>query len=434
MTNIHDSWKLPPIVGEIINKKVSILFELYDKNLKVKYSIDNKNEYYNVTITQTGPTNIIIKFSDWGNHMLSWFINDALEFQHTVIISNTIHKLIFVSCDLLEADTKNSLWNRMQGEILDNLRTAVVHLGDQAYMDGVFNECKAVVNSVNDDEKKKQICFNNYGNRYCATWKPHAQLLANVSNYYIWDDHEIANDIKLDQITDPTIKFISEAATLAYMKYQQSFHINKTYIINEYCWYKYIDRKLTTVILALERTSQDIQIDDIFKTIMKLNKKNTIKRLILCFSSAPVPIPHGNYGTVYKKLKGIGKFWDQTKLETLYRWLFNWMGTDKEVAIIGGDVHFGIHGYIKKNESIIPVLIASPITNQPYPDRMLAANGMHGTHQINNDIIFVTLSSKARRCYGTLDLESVPMKTDIVYSQDIIPNNITKYLKTMSKF
>lgn len=435
----NDPWKLPPIVGEILDKKVSVIFELNNATSTVKYLIGGYNMKRNVVVNQNGPTNILLKFDKFDKYKVSWFVNDKLSFEHNVIVSNYVEKLIFVSCDFLEADTKHSLWDRMVSEVSLNNRTAIVHLGDQAYMDAQFNECEEILFAWSDANTTEKLCFNAFGQRYCETWKPHAKLLSNVSNYYIWDDHEIKNDIRLDNVTDETINFISKIAVNAYNKYQQSFHVNDTYIINKYCWYKYIDEKCSTVILAIERTSREITLQEIFGAIQKLEKINPINRLILCFSSAPIPPPQGGYGNVYKRLIGLGKFWNQNELKNLYEWLFNWMGSKKEVAITGGDIHFGVHGYATRNNQKIPILIASPITNHPSLDRKIAAKGLRGAHIINADkkdniIIFSTLSSKAKRCYGTIDLESAPMKTNIHYSEDKYPKDIMKYIRALSHF
>lgn len=404
-------WKLVPIVGEIRDKKASILFELYDKSSIINYSIDNK--YVN-HVKNESPTNAMIEFETWGRHKISWYVNYRVEYEHTITVSNNINQLIFVSCDLLEADTKKSLWHKIPSDD----RTVIVHLGDQAYMDNVFNKSKTDLTNI----------YENYSDRYCDTWRPHAQLLSNTSNFFLWDDHEISNNINLSQVTDD-IKVITDAATHAYMKYQQFFHVHQTYIINQYCWYKYLDETWDTVMLAIERTSEIIPIENIFESILYLDKINPIKRLILCFSSAPIPITNNE---LYIKLKGLEKFWNPVDLKILYEWLFDWMEA-KEVVIVGGDVHFGIHGVVTKNDLKIPVLISSPITNQPYPDRVLASKGM-GVHPITEQITFTTISSKARRCFATLDLQSYPMKTDMIYSKHILPKNIIKYLNLIRKF
>jgi len=440
-------WQLLPIVGEIQNKKVSIIFELYNKNSLVEYSIDD-NTKTKVDVALFGPTKVIINFKDEGIHSITWCVNNMLGYTHTVMISDNMNKLIFVSCDLLEADTKLSLWNDMAAELTSDKKIGVVHVGDQAYMDPVFNYCKKYIEDNNNDKERDddieiyKTCFEAYGKRYCDTWMPHSNILSNTSNYYIWDDHEITNDVVLDSIVDDTTLTISQAAVKAYKSYQQSFHVKESFIINEYCWYKHLDSTKTTVMLAIERTSREITLDEIFNAIRDINEKNTINRLILCFTSAPIPVPHNNYGKSYIALKGLGKFWDSEKLDTLYESLFDWINQQeentkkREVVVVGGDVHFGVNGVIRKNGLTIPVLIASPITNQPYPDRSLASKGMKGEHimGVNDDMIFTTISTKAKRCYGTLDLDSVPMTTNIVYSRCKYPNDVYKYLKTMAKF
>ncbi len=440
MSILINHWKLSPIVGEIINNKASVIFELYNKCSTVEYTIKNHKIIYKVDVELIGPTKTIIKFKKKGTYTINWYIDNKLKFEHEIIISNNVHKLIFVSCDLLEANSKHSLWDIMKSELLPKKRTAIMHLGDQAYMDPVFNHYKKIFNKMGDTAEINKECFEAYGQRYCDTWMPHARLLSNVSNYYIWDDHEITNDVVIDTITDDTIKLISNNAIQAYNLYQQSFHVNDTAIINNYCWYKYIDNKKSTIVLAIERTSREITLDEVFDTITKLNKSGKIKRLILCFTSAPIPY-HNNYESVCGLNKILSKLWDPVKLQTLYAWLFNWMeeGDDREVVLVGGDIHFGVNGYITRNKLIIPILIASPITNQPFLDRMFASNNMCCTYNIkcdlpHDDIVFTKISAKGRRCYGVIDLDVVPMNVDIVYSEDKYPKNWCKYLKTIVKF
>lgn len=436
-------WKLSPIVGEIIDKKASVIFELYNKDSTVEYIIENSKIIYRVDLEPFGPTKTIIQFKKEGMYNVSWFINKKLEFEHKIIVSNDVHKLLFVSCDLLEANSKHSLWDEMKSELISDKRTSIIHLGDQAYMDPVFNHYKKIINKMgklDETDEISKLCFESYGQRYCDTWMPHAKLLSNTSNYYIWDDHEVTNDVTLDTITDDTVKLISENAVLAYNLYQQSFHVNETTIINDYCWYKYIDSKKNTVIMAIERTSREVTLDEIFEAITELNKRRKIKRLILCFTCAPIPY-HNKYENIYGLNKILSKFWECSKLKTLYEWLFDWMEEvdGREIALVGGDIHFGVNGYISRKTSKIPILIASPITNQPFLDRMLASKNMCCIYTIegelpDNDIIYTKLSTKGRRCYGVIDLDTVPMNVDIVYSRDKYPKSWFKYIKTLMKF
>ncbi len=411
-------WRLFPIVGEIVDNKASILFEPSDKSSQVSYRIHKK--IHKVPIEPSGPTRTVIQFKKSGTYIIQWMINNCLSYQHC-IKNEEINKLIFVSCDFLEADTKNSLWAKMVDELSDNI--GLIHLGDQAYMDPVFNQCKKLL--ITNNLNTQQQCFNLYGQRYCDTWNPHANILSNTSSYYIWDDHEIYNDIKLNDNHDKMTETIINVAVDAYKKYQQSFHVYHDTIINDYCWYKYINKH--TILLTIERTSRDVAFEEIVEAILSLN----MKKLILCFTSAPIPIPQGIHGHLYKSLKGLDKFWPEDKLIALYDWLFKWMIDDRQVVVVGGDIHFGVYGNMTKNELKIPVIIASPITNQPYPDRILAAKGMKGSHRLG-DMTFTTVTSKARRCYATLMLDDVSI--NMVYCKDKYPQNKIKYLKALLTF
>ena len=414
-----DPWKLPPIVGEVTDNKASVLFQLYDLSSQVTYQVNNK--IHKVIVEPSGPTNIIINLKKSGTFVVKWIIDNHLYYQHQ-IVNEPISRLIFVSCDFVEADTPNSLWTKMLDDIVG--KTVIVHLGDQIYGDPVFNQCKKLLTNLTDFNTQQQ-CFDLYGDRCCETWKPHCQVLSNTSNYYVWDDHEIYNDIQLNTMHDPTTKKIINVAVNAYNQYQQSFHIDHDFMINDYCWYKYINNN--TILLTIERTSRDVELEEIFEAIMNFD----VDHLILCFTSAPIPTPHGFNGNLYKSLKGLGKFWPEDQLILLYQWLFKWMTMKKKVVVVGGDVHFGVYGHMTKDDLSIPVIIASPITNQPYLDRQLAAKGMRGTHLLA-DMTFTTTISKARRCYATLDMDTMAIR--MVYSQDKYPKNKIKYIKKLLQF
>src|SRR5258708_7881647 len=111
-------------------------------------------------------------------------------------------------------------------------------------------------------------------------------------------------------------------------------------MINDYCWITTLNDDIT--LIAIERTSQHITVQQICNVIEACNANDTIMRLILCFSSAPVPIPFGAAGDVYKQIKGINKFWNQEDLIILLTWLFDWMDK-RQIVIVGGDLHVGIN-------------------------------------------------------------------------------------------
>lgn len=436
-------WLLCPIVGEITKRNkfynIVIICEPIFKDTTIVCHIIN-NKIYNFEPEELGPTLIVLTVPKSGTYKLIWYQDKNHVYEHEVIVKNQPDQIIFVSCDLLEADQEYSMWTVMNKELSPNKQTCIFHLGDQAYMDGVFNESVklASVNGINA-EVSGQI-LKAFGNRYCNTWKPHNTILSQTSNYYIWDDHELKNNMAL---TDSTLsneeKYVRDLAVISYIKYQESHHLEKNEILSQYSWIKTFDDLL---VLAIERNTNEISIPDIL-TIINTSHQN---RIILCFSSAPIPSPQGKYGDLYTKLvndKGTietSKFWPQSELVKLYSGLFSWMNGDdtREIIVVGGDLHFGVHGVFRCNKKEIPVIIASPITNQPTTDRWLAANGMSKSYCINisdnNNIVFHTLTSKARRCYAVCNVETSPIQITMNYSKQKLPEDSIKYISTLLKF
>lgn len=398
-------WKLYPTLGEIKNQQAVIIYEIADKKNIVTYTI-NHNEHYYVDNKQIGPTKVIIDFKIDGLFVVYWYINKILKYKQQLIINNDITKLIVVSCDFLEADTKNSLWQTMQHELYYYQRNAIIHLGDQMYA---------------DEEFKHHGDYQAYANRFCDTVRPHHDITSIASNYYIWDDHEIVNDAVLDLTND-----IHIAAAQCYEDYQLSFELNYERPLSPYCWYKTINDD-TIGVLSIERTSNTITKEMIIQFLSTCQ----VKKLILCFGAAFVPTPQNRYGRLYTRYKGTSKFYKATDLIALLTAFFEWMSEDKQLIICSGDLHCGIHGYYQYQKKKIPLLLASPITNHPSLDRTLIAKGFQGTININQ-FKFVTLSAEARRCYGVIDLND--FTTDIVYSQETYPKNTLKYLHKMSQF
>ncbi|HSW76479.1 MAG TPA: hypothetical protein VLG50_05515 [Candidatus Saccharimonadales bacterium] len=407
-------WKLKPIVGEIRDCSAVILYELYDKNQQVYFLINDDDKKHAVKSTMMGPTKITLKFKQEDDYHLYWYLNNQLSLHHHIHVFNKVDKMIVVSCDHLENDQKHSLWQDINYHVLKQ-NVAIVHLGDQAYQDTQFKTCvkleKKYKSYDNMKDKLKLMYYQLYANRYCDTWRPHSHVLSNTRNYYLWDDHEIVNDVIYDQNND-----IHVMAAQAYKDYQMSFLIDENQIIiNDYCWYTYINHDV--IMVAIERTSQSIAISNVINIINNLFNHDDLKTLILCFSSAPIPPPHHFHGFVYKTIQGTGKFWNKHDLTILLNCLFKYVDDKKHVILLGGDVHFGVHGYyVNHINHIIPVIIASPITNSPATDRKLAARGMIGQFDIDSDIQFIGVKAKAKRCYGVIDFnDGLLGKTDVMY-------------------
>lgn len=477
--NILKHWKLTPVVGEIYNTIARIIYQPIDNNIitlkinnnyfnslnnnyyihdlennehmkVIKYD-ENVNEYI-LEVSKLGPSTVDIDFGKAGTYEVNWLVNGYLSFTHNVIISNEPDKIVFVSCDMLEANlsTKNTMWLEVESLINGKDNVILCHLGDQAYMDGVFKHCVKYVKKHNFKNKKKfndqevsKYVINKFGERYCETWMPHRYVLSNVSNYNIWDDHEITNNTPLyeENLSDEE-KYVRALATEAYIMYQEGQHFNMNRVLTNHSWLKLFG---DSAILAVERTSCNVPNVEILNLIYDLPK--FIKKLVICFSGAPIPSPIGRYGNLYRKLidKECSKFWNKDDLEYFYRGLIRWLKGDKyrDLLVVGGDLHFGIHGVVSHEEYSFPVVISSPITNQPTTDRWLASKGLKGTQQISdgkhindngNPILFTTISTKARRCFAVANLSSSPITVNMHYSTHKLPHSSISYLKTLISF
>lgn len=461
--SVLEHWLLAPVVGEVSNLNAVIICEPVIKTATLQYSIKGPVSRYiiepytyegTVQVKELGPTRTVLSFPEDGRYEIKWFTEQKEIFQHGIIVTNEPNKIVFVSCDLLEADTPfdDSMWTRMQSEINPDQRICLVHVGDQAYMDKVFRDSVKYANEHGYNDDTAQHIIQSFGARYCDTWGPHHNILAGVSNYNLWDDHEIKNNMMLNDTTlTDAEKYVRDLAVHAYTLYQESQHLQKDEFISRYSWSKRMGIENEILVMAIERTSRIISSAEVISHINTLTADIRTDRLILCFASAPIPPPRGRYGTIYRKFVGdkgtveTSKFWPSDELSHLYRGLFAWMDIDnqREILVVGGDLHFGTYGIARRNGREIPVVIASPVTNQPTTDRWLAAKGMPGIHTITDGsheddnkipITFNTISSQARRCYASVDLDTVPMKIVMQYSTHKLPDHTMKYLKTLISF
>lgn len=438
-------WYLPPVVGEIYDLQCIIICEPKDVSNPLLYIIDNDDaELQYVKCSLDGPTQIIILFHEEGYHLIKWVQNGIDIYEHSVYITDNPQRFIFVSCDLLEADVSpmHSMWNHMTRELVVQKPTALIHLGDQAYMDAVFNEGLRMVRANGRNDLIEKAVVNMFKKRYQDTWIPHHQILAGMSNYFLWDDHEIKNNMMLTDKLSVNKSFVRNCAVLAYNDYQCSATLNDHFIsLSKYSWYKEFDN---LAMVAIERTSRFIQVNEIISFIKEIK----IDRLLLCFSAPVIPGPHDFYGCCYRGLtndKGTyatSKFFPLSELLKLYRAILNWKAksSKRDVILLGGDLHLGLHGIVEQNGISFPVVVASPITNEPTFERWLASKGLRGTQELSDGsnsfdngyaITFRTISTKANRCYCVVNTDVSPMKVMMRYCDKLHPYKPLKYLKQM---
>lgn len=442
-------WLLPPMVGEILNNQVVIVCEVLNKTINIQYSLQGQYPI-EVNVDFKGPIRVIIDLKDTaysaaeggaqrsagGKNKLEWFQNGDKIYEHYINNKEYPDKIIFVSCDLPEADVapQESMWNRMHSELNDNNQTWLLHLGDQVYNDGVFNTQVKLVDERGQNTTVDDEVLNAFRQKYRLTYRIHHEILSQTSNYHIWDDHEIFNDYTyLDQIND-TQKYVKDKAVQVYNEYQVSTHLEFNRMLSDYSWFKKVGDLL---VVAIERTSRPVIVSELLQMINSLTTPE-IKRLILCFSSPPIPGPKkSSYNFLYNWMYN-GKFWDKRRLEELYQGVFDWMtlDDDREAAVIGGDLHIGVYGYVRDSISgkSFPLIIASPITNQPSIGKWFCGKKLSGMRKINSTINYNCMIVHSRRNFATIDLTHRPMRVSMQFCNNVLPHSLVKLYKAIRKF
>lgn len=238
-------WLLPPIVGEVTMDYAVIILEVFSEcNLTLQINILNSdfdnysgllsdmddyseknfgsplknkietpiesistvvNIFYNNIVKPDGPEKFTLGLPGYGVYYVQWYDdNGILRYKHIINNNNESNKWIFLSCDFPEADSKKSLWEDLVKETSENM--TIFHLGDQIYADRDFN--KALKYFHNNINMKNNDYFNNaiaefFRKRYRKTFSKRIRVLSNCRNYYIWDDHEIKNNLTFyDNIGD----------------------------------------------------------------------------------------------------------------------------------------------------------------------------------------------------------------------------------------
>lgn len=476
MSNEHNEindygvyWSLPPLIGEINNFNIKIIFEPQSKEeITCKINKKEKNnvvEYWvNIKPNENMLTQKIFEFCNEGYYIIEWFQKDLLIYKNEIMLTDDPSFLIFVSCDLIEGEVSDSIWKKIENFLKDNQSSHIsdpklsymFHIGDQAYMNKVYDKSfKLIRNKGHCFETEKEI-INLFNERYKKTWKSHHNILSQTSNYNIWDDNQLTNNFFIGPTSTYEeslyFNYIKNLSKLSYLLFQDSQHIHKNKFITEFSWIKTMGHHKEIVVIAIERTTNIIPIDFLIHQLTNLILLNNFKKIILCFASAPIPTPGGFYGTIYKKIcydaleEGTRRFWSNLEIFMLYNFLFELIEKKfvQEIVVVGGDLFLGFTGFIQRNTTKIPVAISSPVTAQPGLDSWIASKAIKSQSgsviSLKDDnfinlyhnydpIIFNVITSKARRCFVTIDLSKSPIKPNITYSKSILPKNKISFLK-----
>lgn len=377
-------------------------------------------------------------------------------------------KMIIVSCDFPEMDTSNSLWNNIQVENPN----FVLHLGDQVYADEIFESLAKRPKDM--QTKAAYAAYNDLYRRVFLRW---TQLLTQSSHILILDDHDITNGAAISSYKRGTVR--SRIANIAKSVYdnhnpiptiQVPHYDRDCYVQNGYLaesrmgvrWKKLNDDTLLMIVPRYFSNGVGIY-EDFFDTLREVmyregeyNAENTtsqsflstadgkvlfestdhprkIRKLLIGFTSAPVPRPSGAAVAAYRSVFGTDGLWENVDVQRLYETILQLIISRNgqiQVILVGGDLHLGLHATVSDGCHQFEVCVSSPISNQPTDCERLYANGLRNLNTIGNLRFDVHLSS-AMRNYLSLDLDTFIPR--MVFSKQRFPKNKVQALKSVMR-
>lgn len=388
---------LRPIIGEISSDFIVFVLELIrPRQLMIHVTNDQgeliRSSYHSLAL---GPQRIVIGGLPSGRLTFNWYdyetTNEALLYNQSAILTNSPRSIAFVSCDLPEGDTSQSLWNLLPYDTPN----IVCHLGDNIYGDVEYKNAP-----------------HNYAARYHKTWKHWDQKLANSSHLMIADDHEITDD--WDAATSSGSQ-ASQIGLQAYNDYQESL--------------KAKTGETGLVIKQLESATL-ILISRIFFDIgpkLRQLKEKMVGDVIIGMSSAPVHFTQSVSSSIYNLVFG-SHGWNREQLIDLYDFMFELMDEGRKVVLVGGDIHIGVDARVYHPDGrSFPIYVTGPITNHPTVVESIAAAGLDGTTTVGQYTL--NMKAEARRNYLVLELPLTHNPGTLTWNPQTYPKH---YLRLIS--
>jgi phosphodiesterase/alkaline phosphatase D-like protein len=294
-----------------------------------------------------------------------------------------------VSCNFLGRRAETNLWADLRDRyVLPGDIDLLLHLGDQIYGDATFARALKIINGKEPKSKTAQDeqILEAYRRLYRAWWGEAStrDVLANVSNLMIWDDHEIRDDWgSRREDSDPaSVEYrIGTLARQVYREYQRQLWEDSPHSDDEHHFHVwgtigvlFVDqrggrsftRDAARPYLGTRQWGNIVQ-------ALKQGEFSTVRALIVVTS---VPLVYlGSHITEFGTYAADDLYdhWshplhNKEQVE-MVRALREWKAAipgQRELLVVGGDVHVGGHTHVKhEGVTIFNQLITSPITNTP---------------------------------------------------------------------
>ncbi|MFD2205795.1 alkaline phosphatase D family protein [Kiloniella antarctica] len=309
---------------------------------------------------------------------------------HTLATTPERMNICAVSCNFTifreETDCWRDLYDR---NIKPGNIDLLVHIGDQIYGDSAFQEAEsllegALVGSAAQQEQIRDL----YRRLYRMTWRFPAtrDVMANVPNLMIWDDHEIRDDWGSragDNNPATQAHHIGTLAQEVFREYQrQLWQSADDWPDNKFegHFHKWGEIGLLFVDQRGGRTFEfdparpylgTEQWNQISTALSPGGYFDDVRGLVVVTSVPLVylgdAITNGGSGLVDDLQDHWAYGTHRAEQVEMLRALRKWKAVGgRELLVVGGDVHIGVHTDIKhNNQTIFKQLITSPMTNKP---------------------------------------------------------------------
>lgn len=340
--------------------------------------------------------------------------------------------VLIYSCDHVEADIENSLWQSLSMEYENSIneenflsgRILHLHIGDNIYADHAWNESQNEPHNALEKYRRRyrKTWFGSYNRR--LTYKSGSHLM-------VEDDHFVVNNYVFSERDENEI---SDAALQCYLDYQNSLHFGDHELSINNGWVRSFGKD---VIITFERFTEPINIENVIETIRNVKNYHNPTGLIIATGWPCIPSPRNTFlADIYRTVLGTDKFLTDQELYQLYRALFD-LNVD-HIVLVGGDLHFGFIGRIVDEMSLryIDLIIASPISNHPSITRKMAASGYPDRIDMGNSIYVIPFLVLGTRNYLKLmiaDNHITRYHPTLILADQWVPENIRSFITSLNR-
>ena len=439
------TFMLPPIIGEITKEKdgtCSVVL-IYVSRLSRSYKLalldvcrDTDKVWHTATSRGNRGTvkRVVIRDIEADKHyLIRWSLGKKPVYEQRLSTFDPTN-IAFVCCDMPELDTKKSLWSHLR----DNHVDTIFHIGDNIYGDYAWQRGCNSLKTDNPDvlRRRSNDVRREYQRTYHDAWQRWAPKTKNGSHMMVWDDHDITNGycynrfLSGHELEDHSRRRVTNIGENLYQEYQLSLLHNPVHLPSG-SYTKWLDDE-TLVYLAPRNNHKDGAplTGELLEDIKFVSSK--ARRLIIAFTTAPLPRATGLSFSVYKNIYGTDGLWKTNDAVTLYNFCFQWLengiklfgepGTEnaRQLILVGGDIHIGVEALVSNGDLEFPIFITGPISNAPTTAETLYASALRG-HQAFDDIIVNIKDARAIRNYLRLNIPT--FKANLVWSEYTLPKH-----------